>query len=224
MINFVFMLTHDDRTVPDAADVLKSVAGTGLRHVGFKDVGVTPAEIRTLADQAHDLGLTVMLEVVSTSHADEMTSLEAARAGGVDWVLGGTHGEEGAALFRGSGQRYCPFPGTVSGHPSVLSGEIEDIAAHAARLTALDGVHGVDLLTYRHAGADPYDLTAAVALAAGGPVIVAGSITGAAQIALMSQAGAWGFTIGGAVFEGLLPGGPDVAGQIRAVLAMAAGS
>ncbi|GAA0993780.1 4-hydroxythreonine-4-phosphate dehydrogenase [Acrocarpospora macrocephala] len=218
MINFVFMLTHNDRTVPDAADVLNSLAGSGLRHVGFKDVGVSPAVIRALTDQAHELGMTVMLEVVSTSREDELASLHAAVAGGVDWVLGGTHGDAGAALFRGTGLRYCPFPGTVVGHPSVLRGTIEEIAADAARLTALDGVHGVDLLTYRHADADPHGLTAAVTAASGGPVIVAGSITGAAQIALMSRAGAWGFTIGGAIFEGKLPGGPSIADQVRTVL------
>ncbi|MEV0973342.1 hypothetical protein [Microtetraspora glauca] len=222
MINFIFMLTHRDRTVPDAADVLKDLAGSGLRYVGFKDVGVSPVEVRALTDQAHDLDMTVMLEVVSTTREDELASLDAALACGVDWILGGTHGDEGAALFRGTGQRYCPFPGTVAGHPSMLRGTIEEIAADAARLTALDGVCGVDLLTYRHADADPYDLTAAVAAVTEGPVIVAGSIISAAQIALMARAGAWGFTIGGAVFEGQLPGGRRVADQVRTVLDLSA--
>ncbi|MCC5577497.1 hypothetical protein IMZ11_17880 [Microtetraspora sp. AC03309] len=54
------------------------------------------------------------------------------------------------------------------------------------------------------------------------PVIVAGSIISAAQIALMARAGAWGFTIGGAVFEGRLPGGRRVADQVRAVLDLSA--
>jgi hypothetical protein len=38
----------------------------------------------------------------------------------------------------------------------------------------------------------------------------------------LAAAGAWGFTIGSAIFDGLLPGGPDVAGQVREVLAIAA--
>jgi hypothetical protein len=29
----------------------------------------------------------------------------------------------------------------------------------------------------------------------------------------------WGFTIGGAIFDGRLPGGPGLAGQVREVLA-----
>ena len=40
-------------------------------------------------------------------------------------------------------------------------------------------------------------------------------------MATLARAGAWGFTIGGAIFEGRLPGGPDVAAQVRAVLAAA---
>ena len=43
-------------------------------------------------------------------------------------------------------------------------------------LTAIDGVHGVDLLAYRHEDLDPIVLTRTVVEAAEGPVIVAGSI------------------------------------------------
>ena len=133
-----------------------------------------------------------------------------------------THAAEDAALLAGTGIRYCPFPGEIVGHPSVLQGEIDDIARSAAELTALDGVHGVDLLAYRHPTADVGALTAAVVAASAGPVIAAGSVVDAAQIRTLAAAGAWGFTIGGAIFEGRLPGGPDVAAQVRAVLDMAA--
>ncbi len=161
MIEFVFMLTRDDVTIGDAAAVLRGVSGTGLRYVGFKDVGPPPAVLREVADAAHEAGLEVMLEVVSVSREDELRSLRAAREIGVDWVLGGTHPQDGVEILEGV--RYCPFAGTVDGHPSVLSGSIEAIAAHAAELTALAGVHGVDLLAYRHATEDPIALTRAVA-------------------------------------------------------------
>jgi hypothetical protein len=218
MIGFVFMLTRDDVTVGDAAGVLAGVRDSGLRYVGFKDIGPPPEVLRDVAAAAHEAGMEVMLEVVSTSREDELRSVRAAPGIGVDWVLGGTHGEDGARILAGSGVRYCPFPGTVTGHPSVLSGEIEAIAADAARLTALDGVHGVDLLAYRHATADVAALTRAVADAADGPVIAAGSVATVEQIAVLDAAGAWGFTIGTAIFEGRLPGGPSVAGQVEAVL------
>ncbi|MFG2196873.1 hypothetical protein [Streptomyces sp. NPDC048639] len=222
MIEFIFMLTHDDRTVDDAPAVLKSLRDSGLRYVGFKDVGASPQRQRELTDAAHRMSMEVMLEVVSTSPEDEARSLRAARAAGVDWVLGGTTPALGRDILAGSGILYCPFPGTVAGHPSRLSGTVAEIADHAKQLTALDGVHGVDLLTYRHAEADPEELTRAVVEAVDGPVIAAGSVVTEEQIALLCRAGAWGFTIGGAIFERRLPGGDTIAGQVKAVLAAAA--
>jgi hypothetical protein len=221
MIEFIFMLTRDDVTVDDAAEVLDGLRGTGLRYVGFKDIGPPPEVLAEVTAAAHDAGMEVMLEVVSTSREDELRSLRAALGIGVDWVLGGTNAEQGAQVLAGSSVRYCPFPGTITGHPSVLSGAIGEIAADAARLATIDGVHGVDLLAYRHETADVPSLTRAVAGAIDGPVIAAGSIATLEQIADLSAAGAWGFTIGSAIFEGRLPGGPSVAGQVSAVLAAA---
>jgi DhnA family fructose-bisphosphate aldolase class Ia len=224
LIEFVFMLTHDDVTVHDAPEVLASLRDSGLRYVGFKDVGPPPAALAEVTAAAHDAGMEVMLEVVSTAVEDELRSLHTGREIGVDWILGGTHADEGAAILAGADVRYCPFPGTVEGHPSVLSGEIEAIAADAARLTALVGVYGLDLLAYRHRDADPVTLTRAVVEAADGPVIAAGSVATLEQIAALDGAGAWGFTIGGAIFERRLPGGPTVAGQVATVLAALAGA
>jgi DhnA family fructose-bisphosphate aldolase class Ia len=219
MIEFIFMLTHDDVTVSDAPDVLTSLEGSGLRYVGFKDIGPGPQVLAEVTASAHAAGMEVMLEVVSTSADDELRSLRAALDIGVDWVLGGTHPEQGEEILAGADVRYCPFPGIVRGHPSVLEGEPEEIAAHAERLTARPGIHGVDLLAYRHRQTDPVALTRLVVAAAHGPVIAAGSVTTVEQIHDLARAGAWGFTIGSAIFDRQLPGGPTVAGQVRAVLA-----
>jgi hypothetical protein len=236
VIEFVFMLTHHDRTVDDPAGVYEQVRGSGLRYVGFKDIGASVAQLRDVCDRAHADGLEVMLEVVSATREEELRSVAAAAEIGVDWLLGGTHPEDGLKVLDlgGTGEggtggadskrpKYCPFPGTVVGHPSILRGEIAEIAESARRITALDGVFGLDLLAYRHESADAAELTRAVVRAASGPVIAAGSVTSTAQIAALDQAGAWGFTIGGAIFEGRLPGGPSVAGQVAEVLRAAAG-
>jgi hypothetical protein len=219
VIQFVFMLTHHDATVADALSVYSGLKGTGLRYVGFKDIGAPVGQLRDVCSAAHDDGLEVMLEVVSTSRDDELRSAEAATRIGVDWLLGGTNPADVLKVIAGSPARYCPFPGTVTGHPSVLHGEIAEIASSGQEMTALDGVHGLDLLAYRHPSADVAELTRAVVDAASGPVIAAGSVASIEQIKALDGAGAWGFTIGGAIFEGKLPGGPSVAGQVRAVLA-----
>ena len=222
MSHFVFMLTHGDRTVDHAAEIIPTLAGTGLRYIGFKDVGADPARQRELAALAHDAGFEVMLEVVSTSKEDELASLRGAARAGVDWVLGGTHAEDAAGLLA-HGIRYCPFPGRVVDHPSVLLGTVEEIAADARRLTALDHVAGVDLLALRHPTADHDTLIRQVVASADGPVIVAGSIASIEQAARVGDTGAWGYTIGSAIFDGLLPGAPSIADQVRAVVDGATG-
>ena len=217
MAHFVFMLTHDDRTVDNAAEIMPTLAETGLKYVGFKDVGADLAKQRHLVELAHDAGFEVMLEVVSTSKEAEMSSLRSAAEAGFDWVLGGTHGAETAGMLP-DGVKYCPFPGTVVDHPSILQGTIDEIADDAARLTAFDHVSGLDLLAYRHRSADVLELIRAVVAKSNGPVIVAGSIASVARAVAVSEAGAWGYTIGSAIFDGLLPGAPSIADQVRAVL------
>src|SRR6202012_5656981 len=198
MIEFIFMLTHNDATVPNALEVLTDVQDAGLRYIGFKDVGQPPEVLTEIAARSHDAGMEVMLEVVSTSVQDELRSVRAALDIGVDWLLGGTNPDEAGAILAGTDVRYCPFPGTIVGHPSVLEGAPEAIAAHAGELTARPGVDGVD----------PVALPRQVVEAASGPVIVAGSIVGEDQIRAVDEAGAWGFTIGGAIFEERLAGAP----------------
>lgn len=221
MAEFIFMLTHHDATVADALDVYDALRPTGLRHVGFKDIGASPETLSELTRRMHDDGRTVYLEVVSVSADDELRSIRAAREIGVDIVMGGTHVDAALPLLAGSGIRYFPFPGRIVGHPSVLEGTVEEIAASASSLTAHDGVHGLDLLAYRHA--DPVEpLIDAVVRASAGPVVVAGSIESAEQIDAVTRLGAWGFTIGGAVFEFALPAAPTLRAQIDWTLETAA--
>jgi hypothetical protein len=221
MTEFVLMLTHHDVTVPDARAAYEEVRGTGLRYVGFKDIGATPEQLREITTAAHEDGLQVMLEVVSLTADDEMRSIGTGIAVGVDWVLGGTHADSAVDHLRGTGIRYCPFPGRISGHPSVLNGSVPEIAQHARALSNLDEVSGLDLLVYRHRTADPSQLTSAVVGVATGPVIAAGSVHSEDQIRVLARAGAWGFTIGSAIFEGRFSGGPAIRPQVTRVLDVA---
>jgi hypothetical protein len=221
MAEFIFMFTHHDATIPDAIKVYESLRDTGLRHVGFKDIGATPETLTELTRRMHDDGRTVYLEVVSVSVEDELRSIQAAREIGVDVVMGGTHIEAALPLLAGSSLRYFPFPGRIVGHPSVLEGTIAEIAASAASLTAHPGVDGLDLLAYRHI--DPVEpIIDAVVRATVKPIVVAGSIDSAERIAAVTSLGAWGFTIGGAVFEFVLPADASVRAQVEWTLETAA--
>lgn len=214
-MDFIFMLTSHDATVPHAVEVYESVRSTGLRMVGFKDVGASPATLRRLTDTMHEDGRTVFLEVVSTGVDDELRSIEVGLGLGVDVIMGGTNHRAALSLIGDGAVKYFPFPGAVVGHPSELHGSVEEIAAHAAELTDQPRVGGLDLLAYRHRTVDPLELTRAVVAASRGPVVVAGSIDSAERIRGVAEAGAWAFTIGGAIFDGVLPGAPDLGAQIE---------
>ena len=220
MTEFIFMLTHHDRTLENALDVYDGIRDLPLRYVGFKDVGVPHDTLRELARRMHADGREVMLEVVSEEAADELRSVSVACDIGVDWVLGGTHPDEALEAIGTTHVRYCPFPGRVIGHPSLLRGSADEIATSARALTARTGVHGLDLLAYRYDG-DVEAMTAQVIAAADGPVIAAGSVDSVERIRTLGRLGAWGFTIGGAIFEGRLPAGPSVREQLELAIATA---
>ena len=217
MAEFIFMLTKDDTTVPDCVSVYEDIRITDLRWVGFKDIGVPLATLAELAKRMHDDGRSVVLEIVSIDEDAEIRSVEAGLQIGVDMLMGGTRPDRALPLLKGSDIRYCPFPGRIVGHPSVLEGTLEGIASSAAALTSHDGVHGVDLLAYRWTGDVPR-LIAEVVKASQGPVIVAGSIESAGQIQLLTERRAWGFTIGGAVFDRALVPGGSIQEQVIAAL------
>lgn len=216
---FIFMLTRNDRTVSDAEAHLDTALEAGVRHIGFKDVGLPEARLKALRDRITGAGGTCYLEVVSEDRESELASAEAARRIGVDVLLGGTRAAEVAPVMAGSGIRYMPFPGRVEGIPSVLHGPAEAIVASAEAMAAMEGVHGLDLLAWRFRG-DVEALIARVAGATEKPVVVAGSVVNPAQIAALRSAGAWAFTIGTAALDGVFPAAePGLAGQLAAIRA-----
>lgn len=221
MARFIFMLTRNDVTIPNARQVFAEIADLPVPYVGFKDVGLPVEELKALANAIQANGQQVMLEVVSQTKDDELNSLHAGMRIGVDYILGGTHAPEGTAILAGSGIKYMPFPGRVVGHPSILHGPSEQIVSSAVALAALDGVAGLDLLAYRYSG-DVEALIRAVVEAVDVPVIAAGSIASEDRIRTVAQLGVWGFTVGSAVFDNaFLSGDRNVRGQVRAVLAAA---
>lgn len=216
---FIFMLTRNDLTVPDAAAHLETALEAGVRHVGFKDVGLPHEDLRGLAARIRAAGATCWLEVVSLDREAEIASVRAAVAIGVDRLLGGCRPGDAGPMLAEAGIAYHPFPGRVTGHPSVLEGDAAEIAASARALAARPDVAGLDLLAYRGSGAiEP--MTAAVCAAAfGKPVIAAGSIDRAERVAAMARAGCAGFTVGTAALDGAFRDAPaDLPGQLRAIL------
>lgn len=220
--DFILMLTENDRTIPDAAARLDEALAGGVRHIGFKDVGLPFDELRGLAETIRAAGGRSYLEVVSLDEAQELASARAAVELDVDCLLGGTRAEAVSEVIRAHPIRYYPFPGHIVGHPSVLAGTEAEIVDSARRLARLEHVHGLDLLAYRFEG-DVARLMARVCAAVDKPVIMAGSIDREERVIAAAEAGAAGFTVGTAALGGAFPAAePGFTSQVRAILALTA--
>jgi hypothetical protein len=217
LTRFVFMLTHGDATVPGAAEVCRELAPLEIPVVGFKDVGLPPRRLKELVAVLREQDREIALEVVNPDPKAELEAIELGLELGVDLLLGGTQLQAALRLIGTADVRYCPFPGRIVGHPSVLEGTHDEIVAHALELVDHDRVWGLDLLAYRFAG-DADALMRDTVAAVEKPVIVAGSVADADRIAKIAAAGAWGFTVGSAAFDGLFVPGAPLIDQLHAVL------
>jgi 4-hydroxythreonine-4-phosphate dehydrogenase len=222
--DFIFMLTRGDLTIPDARERLPQVLAAGVRHIGFKDIGLPIAELRALAADIRGAGAVLYLEMVSLDAEDEAAAARVAAECGVDVLMGGVRPKVVEPIIAGAGVRYFPFPGEIVGHPSRLVGDIEAIAESARRLADREGVHGLDLLAYRFEGDAAALIAAVCAATAGKPVVVAGSIDCGERIAAVARAGAAAFTVGTAALDAVFPASPGLGDQLAHIIALAAGS
>jgi CheY-like chemotaxis protein len=218
MSEFIFMLTQADETIPDAVDYVKRLAGSGVRHVGFKDIGLPEEGLQEVVAAIRANGQIPYLEVVDVGGEAELGSAEAALRLGVDYLVGGTRIAEIAELTKDAPLRFFPYVGDVVGHPAQLEGETERIVAEAVEAADNPAVDGINLLAYRWTGGDGAELAAAVAGAVDVPVIAAGSVDSPARIAALNEAGVWGFTIGSAILAGQVIDGADFEAQIAGTL------
>lgn len=222
MLEFIFMLTRDDVTLRDAREVYASISGTGVRHVGCKDVGLPTEELSALMDEIRANGHETWIEVVSETEAATLASARAAAEIRPDHLVGGTLIEPVQEILAGTGVKFWPYVGRIVGHPCLLRGSIEEIVADTRRAAEL-GVDGINLLAYRYDG-DVDALVRAVVGATDLPVICAGSVDSVERIRALDAAGAWGFTIGTAALDGALVEGAPLSGQLEAALDAAGAS
>lgn len=218
-MDFIFMLTHGDKTVTNCLEIFEQIKGTGVSHIGFKDIGVDIETLATLSAQIKSSGAISYMEVVSTTPESVHDSITIAAEIGIDRVLGGQDVEYALDTLNGTGAAYYPFSGHPVGHPTILRGSPESIEADCARFRAA-GCPGVDLLAYRASEADPLDLIKAARAGLGdGYLIVAGSIDSPRRIRAIAKAGADAFTIGTAIFDNVFAsGGNSVAYQCSEIL------
>ena len=196
---FILMLTYNDSTVKDALEIFRKCKDTPVTHWGFKDVGLPTSEMKALVREMKDAGKTTYLEVVSLSEEEGLHGAEIAVDAGFDVLMGTVLFESILDYLKDKSIKYYPFPGHIFGHPSIMDGTIEEVVAHA-RFLESKGVPGMDLLSYRFIG-DARLLLSEVVKATNVPIVSAGSIDSYQRMAEVWMTGAWGFTIGSALFD-----------------------
>jgi len=218
-MDFIMMLTRSDRTIEDGDTLVDDIIAMGVRHIGFKDVGVPYPVMERIVAKIHAAKAISYLEVVSTTPASVVESLTTAKKLGVQRLLGGTDLNAAKSVL-GDLKGYYPFPGKPVGHPTKLGGSPELVAEHC-RTARRQGCGGVDLLAYRATEADPIELVRAARGALdGGLLIVAGSVSTPKQIRDLANAGADAFTIGSAALDGSFsPTKGALSSQIADILA-----
>jgi len=210
------MLTKNDLTVPNALEIFDEIRGTGIRHIGFKDIGLPMDKLKILVDKMKIHGMKTFLEVVSESEEANLRSVKNALELEVHYLVGGTYVEQTLGLLEGKRPKFYPYIGKVVGHPCLLRGTIEEIVSDGKRKEAL-GIDGINLLAYRYDG-DVEGLVRSLLKSVKIPVIVAGSIDSFERVRRMIQLEVDGFTIGGAILDRKFVPNGSLSEQVRAVL------
>jgi len=196
---FILMLTYNDSTVKDALRIFRECKDLSIKHWGFKDVGLPPDEMKSLVREMKSAGKTTYLEVVSLSEDEGLRGAKLAVEAGFDVLMGTVYFDSIRDYLKDKPIKYYPFPGHVHSHPSILDGTMDEIVSHA-KLLESKGVQGLDLLTYRYTGDAPA-LLRKVVKAVNIPIVSAGSIESYKRIMEVWKTGAWGYTIGSALFD-----------------------
>lgn len=200
----IVMLTHNDRTVLDAAKIFEECKDSKAKFWGFKEAPLPIDEMKELYRCMRECGKTTFLEVVAYTEEECMNGAKIAVECGVDVLMGTMFFDSINDYCKLHQLKYMPFVGEITGRPSVLHGSIEGMIEEANRL--LDkGVYGFDLLGYRFIG-DPVDLNKRFVASVNAPVCLAGSVNSYQRLDEVKDADPWTFTIGGAFFENQFDG------------------
>ena len=218
-MEFIFMLTHHDVTIPNALQVFNEVKDTGLKCVGCKDVGLNVEQYKELFGAFRKHGIKSFLEVVTYSEQEHFRGVDLALQIGADNLIGGMppYTKKTMDYLKGKEKRlgFYPYIGKITEHPCILSGTVEQIIKDGKEAEKY-GIGGINLLLYRYT--DDQKKLLKITKELNVPVIVAGNVANVGQIKELKENNIWAFTIGGAILEKKFVKDGSNKEQIQAVL------
>jgi len=201
------MLTYNDMTVKNANEIFLHCKDSSVKCWGFKEAGLSLPKMKDLCKEMKKYGKTSFLEVVAYTEKEGMESAQIAVDCGFDVLMGTVFSEKILNFCNQNSLKYMPFVGQITGRPSVLYGNTDEIIAEANEYVS-KGVFGIDLLGYRYVG-DATNLIKHVVKEVSAPVCVAGSIDSYKRIDEIKSIAPWAFTIGSAFFDNKFGDGFD---------------
>lgn len=195
----IVMLTHNDRTVSNAAEIFNSCKNSKAEIFGFKEEGIPFAEMKKLFETMKNCGKITALEVVAYNEEECLDAAEKAVECQCNFLMGTKFFDSVNNFCRKNNLKYMPFVGEITGRPSVLEGTLESMI-YEAKICLSKGVFGIDLLGYRYTG-DAVALNKNFVAQINAPVCIAGSVNSYKRLDEVKAANSWAFTIGGAFFE-----------------------
>jgi len=213
----IVMLTQNDITVENAREVFETCADLPVDFWGFKDVGISASETRSLVEAMKEKNKVTFLEVVTYTEESCLANARLAVDSGFDYLTGTRFFTSVAEFLKDTSVRYYPFVGNVGGSPVTLKGSTQDILDDCARLEQA-GVHGLDLVAYRYVDGDPVELAKRVVAAATTEVIIAGSISSVERIRIVNDINPFAFTMGSALFDNLFVPDGDFRANLESVI------
>lgn len=200
--DLIIMLTNNDITVSNAAEVFAACKDLPAKHWGFKDIGLPKEDMIALNKAMKAADKTTYLEVVTYTEEGCVEGAKLAGECGFDYLTGTVYYPAVKNVLAQYHMKYLPFPGKVGGSPVTLTGTIDEITADSVRLIEA-GADGVDLTAYRYTDGDPLELAHAVGSKIGmDRLTIAGSISNTERMDLMSELGCKAYTMGSALFNG----------------------
>lgn len=195
----IVMITWRDYTVENALEIFEQCKYSDARYWGIKEHSLPLAEMKKLFAEMKKYGKTTILEVVAYTEEEGMAGAKMAAECGCDILMGTVYADSINLFCQEHNLKYMPFVGTISGRPSVMSGNIDNIIAEAQEYVD-KGVWGINLLGYRYTG-DIIELNNRFVEEVDAPVCLAGSINSYNRLDEVKNANPWAFTIGSAFFE-----------------------
>ncbi|MBQ0021880.1 MAG: class I SAM-dependent methyltransferase [Prevotellaceae bacterium] len=195
----VVMLTHNDFTVMNAAEIFEECKDSKAKFWGFKEHPLPLEDMKRLYSRMKECGKTTFLEVVAYTEEEGLAGAKVAVECGCDVLMGTIFHDSINDYCKEHNMRYMPFVGKITGRPSVLEGSIEEMIDEARRYVE-KGAYGIDLLGYRFTG-DAVALNAALVKNVPAPVCLAGSVDSFQRLSEVKEASPWTFTIGSAFFD-----------------------